>query len=85
MRDKEQSTKTGEQRAYEIFQNSNYFKKFVESITTKATTYAYAELVQKTKNGAGTEIDLIIRDQTQKTIEKLGKIDNKQLVQQLLK
>ena len=66
---------TAEESAIEYFQDEPFFEVLIESISRKATKYAYAQIVQKTNLGAGNTVDCIIKEQVQNTIQRLEKIE----------
>ena len=66
---------TAEESAFKKFQDEPYFEVLIESIARKATKYAYAQLVQKSNIGTGNTVDCIIKEQVQKTIKRLEKIE----------
>lgn len=66
---------TAEESAMRQFQDEPFFKVLIESISRKATKYAYAQIVQKTNLGAGNTVDCIIKEQVQNTIQRLEKIE----------
>lgn len=66
---------TGEESAFKKFQDEPFFEILIESIAKKATKYAYAQLVQKSNLGAGNAVDCIIKEQVQKTIQRLERIE----------
>ena len=63
---------TAEESAVKKFQDEPYFEVLVQSITRKATQYAYARIYCNKTLGAGNAIDCIIRDETFKEIAKLA-------------
>lgn len=58
---------TAEESALKQFQDEPFFEVLVQSISRKATAYAYAQLVQKSNLGSGNTVDCIIKEQVQKT------------------
>jgi hypothetical protein len=66
---------TAKESAMRQFQDEPFFEVLIESISRKATKYAYAQIVQKTNLGAGNTVDCIIKEQVQNTIQRLEKIE----------
>lgn len=66
---------TAEESAIKRFQDEPYFEVLIESVARKATKYAYAQLIQKSNIGTGNTVDCIIKEQVQKTIKRLEKIE----------
>ena len=66
---------TAEESAMKQFQDEPFFEVLIESISRKATKYAYAQIVQKTNLGAGNIVDCIIKEQVQNTIQRLEQIE----------
>ena len=66
---------TAEESAIERFQDEPFFEVLIECIARKATNYAYAQLIQKSNIGTGNTVDCIIKEQVQKTIKRLERIE----------
>ncbi len=66
---------TAEDSAFTKFQDEPLFDVLTQPIARKATEYAYAQLIQKSNLGAGNTVDCMIKEQVQKTIKRLEKIE----------
>lgn len=64
---------TAKESAMKRFQDEPFFEVLIQSVTRKATEYAYAKIKHDKTLGAGTTVNCIIREETFKKIEKLEK------------
>ena len=61
---------TAEEYALKQFQDEPFFEVLVQSISRKATAYAYAKLQCNKTLGSGNALDCLIRETVFKSIEK---------------
>ncbi len=65
---------TAEESSFQKIQDEPFFEVLIQSVTRKATQYAYAQFVQKSNIGTENTVDCIIKNQVQKIIKKLERV-----------